>query len=55
MTLEMMVDAIPPVKGRRGRPRSKPDKMYADKGYDSKMNRRALRRRGIALVSPDVG
>ncbi|HKP52525.1 MAG TPA: IS5 family transposase [Chloroflexia bacterium] len=46
-TLEMMVDAIPAIKGRRGRPRRKPDKMHADKGYDSKANRRVLRKRGI--------
>ncbi len=46
-TLEMLVDAIAPIKGRKGRPRRKPDKMHADKGYDSKTNRRALRKRGI--------
>jgi IS5 family transposase len=43
-----MVDSIPPVKGRRGRPRKRPDKLHADKGYASRANRRALRRRGIA-------
>jgi transposase len=46
--LETMVDAIPPVKGRRGRPRKRPKKMHADKAYDSKANRLALRKRGIA-------
>ena len=46
--LEEMVDAIPPLKSRRGRPRKRPDKMHADKGYDSKANRQALRKRGIA-------
>ena len=45
--LEEMVDAIPPIKGRRGRPRKRPDKMHADKGYDSKANREVLRKRGI--------
>ncbi len=42
-----MVDAIPPLKSRRGRPRKRPAKMHADKGYDSKANREALRKRGI--------
>ncbi len=46
-TLVEMVDAIPPLKSRRGRPRKRPDKMHADKGYDSKANRAALRKRGI--------
>jgi len=44
-TLQEMVDAIPPLKSRRGRPRKRPDKMHADKGYDSKANRAALRKR----------
>jgi IS5 family transposase len=45
--LEEMVDAIPALKSRRGRPRKRPDKMHADKGYDSKANREVLRKRGI--------
>ena len=45
--LEATVDAIHPIKGRRGRPRKRPDKLHADKGYDSKKNRAALRQRGI--------
>ena len=49
-TLEMMVDAIPPIKRGtkgRGRPRRRPHKLHADKAYDSKANRAALRKRGI--------
>jgi transposase len=46
-TLEMMVDAIPPIQGRRGRARRRPGKLHTDKAYDSKANRQALRRRGI--------
>ena len=42
-----LVDAVVPIKQRRGRPRRRPDKLHADKGYDSKKNRRLLRRRGI--------
>lgn len=42
-----VVDHIPPVRGRRGRPRRRPKKLHADKGYASRANRRALRERGI--------
>jgi IS5 family transposase len=48
--LERTVDAVPPVVGPRGtpgRPRFRPDKLHADKGYDYPEKRRALRRRGI--------
>jgi transposase len=45
--LEPMVDAVGPVRGRRGRPRRRPAKLHADKGYDYPRCRRALRARGI--------
>ena len=48
--LEPMVDAVPPVKGRcgrPGRPRRRPAKLRCDKGYGYPRCRRALRRRGI--------
>ena len=41
------VDAIPPIKRPRGRPRRRPDKLHADKAYDSRARRAGLRRRGI--------
>lgn len=41
------VDAIPPVRGKRGRPRRRPDKLHADKAYDDKKLRQGLRERGI--------
>jgi IS5 family transposase len=41
------VDAIAPVKGRRGRPRKRPEKLHADKAYDSRALREGLRKRGI--------
>src|SRR5215213_1809173 len=41
------VDAIPPIKRPRGRPRRRPDKLHADKAYDARKRRAALRRRGI--------
>jgi hypothetical protein len=30
--LERLIDAIPPVRGKRGRPRHRPEKLHADKG-----------------------
>jgi IS5 family transposase len=45
--LEEMADAIEPIKRPRGRPRRRPDKLHADKGYDFRRCRQALRRRGI--------
>jgi len=48
--LEQLVDAVPAVigpRGRPGRPRRRPAKLHADKGYDDPTCRRVLRRRGI--------
>src|SRR5215207_599156 len=45
--LEAVVDDIPPVRTPSGRRRVRPDKVHADKGYDSQANRAWLRRRGI--------
>ena len=42
-----LVDAVPPVAGKPGRPRQRPDKLYADRGYDGEEKREALRERGI--------
>ena len=41
------MDAIPPVRGRRGRPRRRPRKLVGDRAYHSREGRRRLRRRGI--------
>lgn len=41
-----LVESIPPVRGKRGRPRRKPDKVQGDRAYDSEPHRRALRKRG---------
>src|SRR5437870_4840164 len=38
----------PPVRGKVGRPRRRPDRVTADRGYDHDKYRRELRRRGIA-------
>lgn len=45
--IEPMLDAIPPIYGKRGRPRHRPGKLHADKGYDYPRCRRACTRRGI--------
>lgn len=45
---EPLLDAIPPVRGPRGRPRKRPDKLHADKGYDFARCRAFLRRYGVA-------
>ena len=38
-----LVEAIPPIAGRRGRPRKRPDIVQGDRGYDSQPHRIALR------------
>jgi IS5 family transposase len=46
--LEPLLDAVEPVRtGRRGRPRRRPAKLHADKGYDYRRCRDACVRRGI--------
>jgi IS5 family transposase len=48
--LEEAVDAVAPIRGPRGRPgrpRKRPKKLHADKGYDYPRCRKALRKRGI--------
>jgi IS5 family transposase len=50
MLLEQVVDAVPAIiglRGRPGRPRKRPARLHADKGYDYPKCRRGLRRRGI--------
>jgi transposase len=42
-----MLDAIPSVRGKPGRPQRRPDKCHADKGYDYPRCRDACRQRGI--------
>lgn len=42
-----LVDSLPRIKGVVGKPRQKPKRLYADRGYDFDKYRRELRRRGI--------
>ena len=51
LLLEQLVDAVPPVKGPRGRPgrpRRRPAKLHGDKGYDYPRCRQVLRHRRIS-------
>jgi transposase len=41
--LMKLVESIPKVRGKRGRPRQKPKKLQGDRGYDSEPHRRALK------------
>ncbi|MBB2160663.1 IS5 family transposase [Gluconacetobacter sacchari] len=45
--LEPLLDAIPAIRGKRGRPKHRPAKLHADKGYDYRRCRAACTRRGI--------
>jgi hypothetical protein len=45
-----LIEAIPPVRGRRGRPRRRPKTLYADRGYDHEVYRRRVHARGITPV-----
>lgn len=47
VVFEELIEAIPPIKRPRGRPRKRPIKLHADKGYDNRRCRRYLHRRGI--------
>jgi transposase len=42
-----LVERVPPVRGKVGRPRRRPGRVTADRAYDHKPQRRELRKRGI--------
>ena len=42
-----LLDSVPPVRGKRGRPRRRPAKLHADKAYDIRRCRQACKRRSI--------
>src|SRR3954447_592559 len=42
-----VLDAVPPLRGKRGRPRRRPEKLHADKASDHARCRRDCRRRHI--------
>ena len=45
-----LVDEIPPIAGKVGRPLRRPASLLGDRGYDSEPHRQQLRRRGIQPV-----
>jgi len=45
-----LVEAIPAVSGKPGRPRRRPDRVQGDRAYDSEPHREQLRQRGIQPV-----
>ena len=46
---EALLESVAPIKRPRGRPRRRPGKLHADKGYDERRCRAYLRRHGIAV------
>jgi len=42
-----LVDAVPPIGGKPGHPRRRPDKVLGDRGFDDEGERQKLRDRGI--------
>lgn len=42
-----LLDALPPIQGKIGRPRRRSEKFHADKGYDYRRRRLACSRRWI--------
>jgi transposase len=45
-----LLDRVPPVRGRVGRPRRRPQCLLADRGYDHDKYRRLVRKRGVKPV-----
>jgi transposase len=48
--LEPLIDGIGPVRGKRGRPRQRPDALYGDRAYDHDKHRHKLRKRGVKPI-----
>lgn len=51
----LLLDQLRVARLGRGRPRSRPDRVRADKAYSSRANRELLRRRGIRAVIAEPG
>ena len=45
-----LLEAIPKIRGTRGRPAQRPDRVYADRGYDHDSHRVKVRALGITPV-----
>jgi hypothetical protein len=53
--LSVLVDAIPHVWGKRGRPLHKPQIIQGDRRYSSESRRQRLHERGITPVLAKIG
>src|SRR5512135_210242 len=53
--LVQLFNAVPPVKGKPGHPRRRPDRMQGDRGYDSEPHRQGLRELGVEPVLAERG
>ncbi|CRK57747.1 Mobile element protein [Alloactinosynnema sp. L-07] len=45
-----LIEAVPPVRGRRGRPRQRPERIHVDRAYDDNKYRKLVRAKGIEPV-----
>ncbi|WP_143169521.1 transposase, partial [Paraburkholderia terricola] len=52
---DALVQAIPHIRGKRGRPLHKPQIVQGDRGYSSEPHRQRLRERGITPVLAKIG
>ena len=50
-----LIDAMPKIPGRRGRPREKPDVALGDRAYGTAKNIAACRSRGIRPLLAHIG
>ena len=50
-----LFNAIPPVAGKVGHPKKKPDALQGDLAYDSEPHRQGLREMGVEPVLPEKG
>jgi transposase len=53
--LAPLYNKVPPVAGKVGRPRKKPDALQGDSAYDSEPHRQGLRELGVEPVLPEKG
>ena len=53
--LAPLFNAIPPVAGKVGHPRKKPDAVQGDLAYDSEPHRQGLREMGVEPILPEKG
>jgi Transposase DDE domain len=50
LQLVPLIEAIPPVRGKVGKPRRRPAALYADRAYDHDCHRRSVREKRIEPV-----